>query len=147
MNHEVAAKLAKYCAYQERCTMDLKVKLDNMNVEDEEQEEIISYLKKNKFIDNRRFALTFAESKFRNKKWGKVKIRFHLEQKEITEKDICDALDSIPEEEYLDLFHTLVAQKSKTISAANEYNKNHKIAQYLISKGFEQDLIWQYLRV
>lgn len=147
MDQEITAKMAKYCAFQERCTHDILVKLENFDISKEEKEEIICWLAENNFVDDKRFAITFAESKFHSKKWGRMKIRFQLELKELPEQLIDEAINAIPEIEYLNLFKSLLKKKQRTTTGSNEYNKNHKIARSLIARGFEPDLIWQYLRV
>lgn len=139
--------MAKYCAFQERCTSEVREKLRNAGQNENDAEEIILWLTKNNFIDNKRFAITFAEGKFRSKKWGKMKIRFHLEKKEIDEPLINIALEQISDEDYRNTFEGLLKEKQRITKGSNAYNKNHKIARFLISRGFEPDMIWEYLRV
>ncbi len=147
MDQEVTAKMAKYCAFQERCTSEVREKLLKAEQSENEADEIIHWLIENNFIDNKRFAITFAEGKFRSKKWGKMKIRFHLEQKEIDDPLITFALEQISDEDYRNTFEELLKEKQRITKGSNAYNKNHKIARFLISRGFEPDMIWEYLRV
>ena len=144
---EAIRKMARYCAYQERCTSEVYDKLSASDCSAELTEEVIEDLKQNNFLNDMRFALTFAESKFRLKKWGKVKIRHHLEHKGITEAQIIKALNQIDEKEYLEIFHALVNEKRRKLNESNEYTLNYKIGQFLMSRGFEGDLIWEHLRV
>lgn len=145
--NEAFHKMARYCAYQERCSSDIYNKLSAAGCSAELMEEVIEDLKQNNFLNDMRFALTFAESKFRLKKWGKVKIRHHLEHKGIAEDQIIKALNQIDEKEYLEVFHALINEKKGKLNESNEYTLNHKTGQFLISRGFEGDLIWEHLRV
>lgn len=145
--NEAFQKMARYCAYQERCSFEVNDKLSALGCSPELIEEVIEELQENNFLDDMRFALTFAESKFRLKRWGKVKIRHHLEHKGITELQIIKALNQIDEREYLEVFYTLIDEKKRKLNESNEYTLNYKIGQFLISRGFEGDLIWEHLRV
>lgn len=139
--------MAKYCAFQERCSHDIIEKLSSYNIPTAEKEDILNWLKENNFVDDKRFAITFAQSKFNSKKWGRIKIRYHLENKNLPENIISEALETISEEDYISLFEKLLEEKMKTTTGDNDYNKNHKTARFLIARGFEPDIIWHYLRV
>jgi len=145
--NEAFQKMARYCAYQERCSFEVNDKLSALGCSQELIEEIIEELQQNNFLNDMRFACTFAESKFRLKRWGKVKIRHHLEHKGITELQIINALKQIDEKEYLEVFYALIEEKKRKLNESNEYTLNYKIGQFLISRGFEGDLIWEHLRV
>jgi regulatory protein len=79
------------------------------------------------------------------KKWGKVKIAYHLKQHNLDETIIQDALESLDQTEYRDTIENLIITKSKTVSAKNSYQKKHKIAQFMIAKGFEPDITWEII--
>lgn len=147
MNQEVTAKMAKYCAFQERCKNEIIEKLKSCSISTEEKKEILNWLEENNFVDDKRFAITFAQSKFKSKKWGRIKIRHHLENKNLSENIISEALETISEKDYMSLFEKLLKEKQETTTGDNDYNKNHKIARFLIARGFEPDIIWHYLRV
>jgi len=147
MNQKAQANLARFCAYQERSPFEVLEKMERQGVPPEEMEEIIHWLEENNFLNENRFARTFAQSKFNSSKWGKIKIRFHLENKKITKKAIEEALNSIDNETYLEALEQLITEKGEKVLADNTYKKNYKIARFLIARGFEPDLIWHYLRV
>lgn len=138
----VLAKAQKYCAYQERCQWDVEKKLAEWQVDDEIKDEIVSALISNNFINEERFALQFASGKFKIKNWGKHKIKSELSLKQISKFSINKALNSISDEEYQLTLHKLIEKKKKEISAISVFEKNQKIGQYLLAKGFESDLVW-----
>ena len=64
-------KLQRYCAYQDRCHQEVRAKLLSLGVYGDEMEEIIVSLIEDKFLDEERFARSFARGKFRLKQWGR----------------------------------------------------------------------------
>lgn len=96
---------------------------------------------KDDFLNEARFAVTYAGSKFRQKHWGKVKIKMMLQQKKVSASCIKQALDSI--ENYSETLQQLIAVALEK-NDGQKYAA-HKIAQTFIAKGFESELVWQYL--
>ena len=99
------------------------------------------------FINEERFATQFVSGKFRIKQWGKHKIRLELKKRQISTYSINKALESITDEEYRLTLQNLIIKKSRDIKAKNEFEKTQKIAQYLYSKGYETELIWDVLHI
>ncbi|MFN7332181.1 MAG: regulatory protein RecX, partial [Flavobacterium sp.] len=97
---EVLAKLEYYCAYQERCHLEVWQKLQEFTLSSQEKDEIIVALIQNNFLNEERFAMVFAQSKFHQKKWGKVRIKNELKGRQIAEILIQKALKAISPEAY-----------------------------------------------
>ena len=89
---QVLDKMAKYCAYQERCEKDVRDKLKAFDIPQEEKTKIIEYLLDNRFVNDERFAKSFVRGKVNQSGWGVNKIRFHLIQKGIDKEVIDEAL-------------------------------------------------------
>ncbi len=137
---EAHEKLANYCAYQDRCEWDARRKLYEKGIKGIKAEELISEMVKEGFIDEERYARSFARGKFRLKKWGKVRIQRELKIRDLANKSIEAALREIDPCEYYDtLLHETEKKWAKT-SEKDPYKKKFKVIQYLLSKGFEQDL-------
>jgi len=143
---EALQKMAKYCAYQERCQSEVRQKLKSFSLCEEEIESIICELIDQNFLNEERFAKAFVRGKFNQKDWGKNKIKQHLFQKEISAYCIKKGLEEINESDYLDTLERLAHRKKGTLEFSNQFNLNQKVARYLIGKGFESDLVWDYLR-
>ncbi|MCA6437746.1 MAG: regulatory protein RecX [Bacteroidota bacterium] len=138
---QVLLKLQSWCAYQERSHFELDKKLAEFELTMDEKLEIVSSLITQNFINEERFAQTFTRGKFNIKKWGKVKIKAHLKMHKIPLKLINVAIAGIPDEDYLLTIEQLIKIKSKTVKGPNHLVKKQKVINYLISKGFEFDLI------
>ncbi len=142
----VLKKAQKYCAYQERCQWEMERKLKDWQVDEEIIDQVIAELIMQNFINEERFAYQFAGGKFRIKHWGKLKIKAELKMRQISKYSINKALEGIRDEEYLLTLQNLISKKGKEIQVKNKFEKTQKIAQYLYSKGFENELIWNNLK-
>jgi len=138
---EAQIALEYYCSYQERSHKEVAQKLNKMGLIPQAIERITTSLLQNDFLNEERFAKSFARGKFRINKWGKIKIKQHLHQKGVSKANINIGLQEINEEEYLQTLHDLAKKKSNLLKENNVYKKKQKLIQYLYQKGFETTLI------
>lgn len=143
---EAKLKAARYCAYQERAPFDVEEKLKSFDLNPQQIKEILAELTEDGFINETRFTSIFVKSKFRNNKWGKIKIKQHLSLKKLPQDVIVSGLKEIPDEEYLSMIRMLVEQKTIHLNESDTFISNHKVASYLVQKGFEPELVWKYLK-
>ena len=143
---QVLDKMAKYCAYQERCVKDVRDKLKTFEISEEEKTKIIDYLLDNRFVNDERFAKSFVRGKVNQSGWGVNKIRFHLMQKGIAKDIIDEALGQTDEDLYRQRLIDILKVKSKTVKAENDYERKRKLAAYAMQKGFEASLVWEVLK-
>lgn len=143
---QVLDKMAKYCAYQERCVKDVTEKLKTFELTQKEKGEILDYLIDNRFVDNKRFAQAFVKGKINQSGWGLNKIRFHLMQKGIDKQIIDEALQTYDEETYRQRLIDVLKIKAKTVKAENDFERNRKLAAYAMQKGFEANLVWEVIK-
>ncbi|MBL0131406.1 MAG: RecX family transcriptional regulator [Chitinophagaceae bacterium] len=134
-------KLKHYCAYQERCHSEVKEKLYNLGVWKKEHDEIISTLIEENYLNEERFAIAFAGGKFRVKQWGRVKIKYELKQKGVSEYCIKKALKQIGEEDYLKLLKELTEKKQASLKGEQYLIRKKKTMDYLMGRGFEAELV------
>ena len=138
-------QLRSYCAYQERTINEVRIKLFSFQLDKIHNDKIIKQLIKEDYINEERYARVFAVSKLRANKWGRKKIFYALSEKRIPEIFIEIGLSEINEEEYLHTIRELIKKKRKVVKETDNYKLNNKIAAFLISKGFEPDLIWRVI--
>ncbi len=134
-------KMRKYCLYRDRCHFDVRSKLIKEKIYGDELEEIISILIEEDFLNEERFAKSFSVGKFRQNKWGRIKIELELKRRKVSSYCIKKGLEEIDEEEYLSVLESLWDKKFKSIDNADLYIKKQKVIRYLINKGFEISLI------
>ena len=143
---QVLDKMAKYCAYQERCVKDVRDKLKTYDIPQEERDKILDFLLDNHFVNDERFAKSFVRGKLNQSGWGVNKTRFHLMQKGIDKDIIEEALGQTDEEVYRQRLIDILKIKSKTVKAENDFERKRKLAAYAMQKGFEGSLVWEVLK-
>ena len=135
-------KIQHFCSYQERTHQEVKEKLYSFGLYKEDVETLLSQMIEEGYLNEERFAIAFAGGKFRIKKWGRVKIRYELKQKRISEYCIKKGLACIDEETYQETLQTLLDEKKATLkSEKNIFVKKQKIRSFLMQRGFEPQLI------
>ena len=143
---EARFKAEAYCSLVEHCSDDVLRKLEQWGVPSESHEQIIEYLKKERFIDERRYAIAFVRDKYRFNQWGRIKIAQALRMQHIPSDCISDAMDEINEEEYLSVLASLLQKKMRSVKAVNDYERNGKLIRFAAGHGYEMDDILQCLK-
>lgn len=143
--HLALVKMQGWCAYQERSQQDARDKLYELGMWTEAVEEIISQLIQDNFLNEERFACSFARGKFSIKKWGRIKIKQELKQKRVGEYCLKKAMKEIDETEYLNTLKKLIESKRLLIKESNKVKLKYKLLSYALSKGYESDLIYDVL--
>jgi len=143
---QILQKIYHYCAYQERSHRQVKQKLFDLGLYGEQVDQILARLITEGFINEERFAKSYAGGKFRMKKWGRLKIVQELEQQAISGRNIQTALKEIDAADYEQTLRTLLLRKMKLVDSTNVYQWRDKLARYATGKGYEPELVWQLLR-
>ena len=138
---EAVLNIQKYCAFQERCHKEVRYKLIEHAIYGDLLEEIISDLISNNFLDEERFARTFARGKFRMKQWGRNKIKQELKIRDVSAYSIKAAMTEIDGDEYISVLSHLIAKKERTTTFKNQFDKKKKLTDYALSKGYEYEMI------
>lgn len=129
--------------YQDRCHKEVEKKLSEFNLISEAKAHILLHLLQHDFLNEERFAKSFVRGKFRIKKWGKHKIIRELKLRNISTYNITYALKEIDESNYLKTFNELVEKRLQQITDKDIYKKRKKLADYLIYRGWESNLVYQ----
>lgn len=140
-NEVTLNKLQQYCAYQDRSHAEVRTKLLSLKVYGDDLEEIMSLLIQDKYLDELRYACSYARGKFRMKRWGKVKIKINLRKNQVSDYCIRKAMQEIDEEEYLEVLDNLYSKKFTSCTDTNPLVCKQKAIKYCQSRGFEMDLI------
>lgn len=135
-------KLEYYCSYQERCHAEVTQKLQQMHMIPQAIDTIVVHLIENNFLNEERFACSFARGKHRIKKWGKLRIINELKFRGISKYNIDIALKEFSNEEYFETFETLAESTWNSIKESHPAKKKKKFCDFLIRKGYESHLIF-----
>lgn len=146
---QASVKIRHYCAFQERTHQEVKTKLSSYGLSWSDANQIISSLIEDGFLNEERFAKAFVGGKFRMKGWGRKKIEMELKKRQIAtysiQKAIREEIDPVAYEA------TMTKQMEKKWNALKgpgntAYVKQAKVRQYLLSKGFENNIITKAMK-
>lgn len=148
MDRHLLQKAAAYCAYQERTQDEVRKRLKKWGVEEnDEADELIAELVTLNYLSEERFAKTYAGSKFRQKKWGKRRIKQELSRRGLTEYNINQGMNQIGDAAYEDTLRDLLKKKLASLerTESDSRKRKQKLVSYALSKGYENELIWKVL--
>ncbi|HPM31340.1 MAG TPA: regulatory protein RecX [Chryseolinea sp.] len=143
---EAKQKIFRYCAYQERCHSEVRNRLYTYGLYRNDIDNIIIHLISEGFLNEERFAKAYAGGKFRMKQWGKLKIQIELELRGLTKNCIAIGLKEIDTAHYNRTLEQLILKKRLLLEEDNTFVLRDKIAQYVIHKGYEPELVWSTIK-
>lgn len=140
-------KLKHYCGYQERSHAEVREKLYSLGIWKKDHDGIIATLIEEDYLNEERFAFAFAGGKYRMKQWGRVKIKYELKQKQVSDYSIKKALKQIDEDEYRQTLSKLATDRYASLKAEQYLVRKKKTADYLLQKGYENGLVMQAIEM
>lgn len=142
------ARMERYCAYQDRCHSQVRAKLREFPaLSEQERENIICLLIENRFLDEERFACSFARGKHRFNRWGRLRIERELRARDIPPRLIATALAQLDPQEYRKCFLELFRQKEKETGGLHSRSQIAKVYNFMVSHGYEPESIWEAINV
>ena len=90
--------------------------------------------------------MAYASGKVNIKKWGKIKVKQGLKLKKVPDRLIQKALNSIDGDKYAANLLATAEKKSAVLTEKEPYKKKFKLITYLLSKGYELDIINDVLK-
>ena len=142
---EAFLQLASLCANAEHCQHEMLEKMRKWELTEAVQARVMARLVKERYVDDERYARAFVKDKIRYNKWGRRKVKQALWLKRIDDNIQRTVLDEISDEEYLKVLKPLLKQKTKSIKAESDYERNQKLVRFALSRGFTFDIIRQCL--
>lgn len=140
---EALQKLEHFCAYQERCHDEVVSKLYSLKMTSDEIDSIVVQLIEGNFLNETRFACSFARGKHRIKHWGKIRITNELKLRHISSTNINLAFKEISAEEYETTFENLSERCWNAIQEKNVLKKRKKFCDYMLRRGYESNIVYE----
>jgi regulatory protein len=138
---EAVVLLERFCAYQERYTKEIRIKMAEYLLDTADAEVILDYLIEERYIDDARYADAYVRGKVRNNHWGFTKIRLSLGAKGIQSRYIDAAINQIPTNEYEAIAKKVAEKRQADVESETPFVQRQKISQTLLRAGYEQDLV------
>ncbi len=143
---EALQKLRNYCAYQERCHKEVVQKLSELGMIDAAINQIVVSLIGDNYLNEERFAFSYARGKFSQKHYGKIRIQRELKLRNIHPKLIQKAIDQIDSADFDHAFETLADKKWESLRKENALLKKKKFIDYMVYRGWETERVYDKLR-
>lgn len=137
--------MAGLCAGAEQCAADIRAKILKQGFTHEEAAAMISYLQRNKYLDDSRYARAYAADKVRFSGWGRMKVRMGLRAKGMGDSIIAQALEYILEADYKEALGKVMAAKAKSLDLT-DVKERQKLYRHMAGRGFESQLIISAMR-
>lgn len=144
---EAYTKMAQLCSRSEQCSADIRKKIMAFEIVDEIVDEIIDKLIEEKYIDDIRYVKAYVNDKFKINKWGRIKMKYYLRAKGLSDSTIQIGLDQIDEEKYKTALVKTMKSKAKSIKGKDRFTKMGQIIRYTQNRGFEPELIHRYMNL
>ena len=134
-------KLKKYCAYQERCQMEVRKKAYSYGLSSEEAESVITHLIRENFLNEQRFAEAYVRGKYKFKRWGRKKLELELKSRQVTSYCIKKGMAQIEPAIYFSNLVHLTEKRLPLTKGKNQAIIKQKLFRHLLGKGYEGNLI------
>ena len=133
---QALSSLMRLCARAERSSGDALRLMARWEVAQEQRQEVLQRLIKERFIDDNRYAEAFVREKVNLGGWGEYKIRTALRRKGINEQIIIEAIKQIPTEKSAEQLQQKLERKIKSIKYENAFQLRNKLMRYALSLGY-----------
>lgn len=144
---EALSWAAGYCSKSEHCKADVLPKLEKYELSNDDIQKLLAYLQKEGYLNEHRYAKAYALDQFRFHRWGRIKIRYALQQKNLPSEAIAEALSAISESDYKRVLSDLLKEKYQKTQAQNDYELAAKMLRFAYSKGFEPEYVKQCMDI
>lgn len=142
---EALLRLENLCSRSEQCEFELERKMIGWGVRREDRKAILEELRENRYVDDKRFARSYANDKARFSAWGPNKIRMELIKRHIKSSDISEALHGVEQEVWKTGLLRNARSKAKNLQLDLEgeegYLERQKLYRYLIGRGFPSSAV------
>jgi regulatory protein len=133
-------KARKYCSTRETCRSDLLKKMQTWGLTGDPVNKIIEQLLAEGFLNELRYARAAANDQYKFNKWGRIKIKYFLQQHGIPPEIITEALETIDEDAYMKMMKVQLKEKEKHSRFSNPWDRKAKLMRFANSRGYETGL-------
>lgn len=129
------------CAKSEHCEYDIREKMRRTDLTTEQQQRIIDALRRDKYIDDSRYASTFVRDKLQFNGWGEQKIRFELHRRQISDEAINAALAETDATQFDQKLLKAMQAKMRSAHDSDPYKLRAQLMRFGASRGFSFDQV------
>lgn len=127
-----------------RSQKELEKKLKEKGFVPEIIKKVIARIKELGYLDDKKFAKAWLESRKLSRK-GKYVVQRELKQKGVTEEIVKKTISSYTPKDELEIAIELAGKKMKTYENLDKFKKRQKLAAFLANRGFSWGVIQEVL--
>ena len=131
MIDEWKEKMRRWCSLQERCTGDVRRKLQGQIDEEEGVDVILATLVEEGFLSDERFLTSYVRTHAEHKSWGPRKIVHGLRAKGFSSAAANAAVAAHSQSSFQASLKALVERRRAELPA-----KRERVIRFLVSRGF-----------
>lgn len=138
------AVACRFLSYRDRSALEIRRRLERDDYPSEVIEEVVEHLQDEALLDDRRFALAYAEICFRSRGYGPVRVRAELRSKGIAPAAVEAVLaeEFADRDELLDRAREAAAKRWQRLArTSNVQKRKKKVYDHLARRGFRFDMI------
>lgn len=140
ITEEVAySRLTALCSRAEYCLSDLHRKMQGWLLPEGAETRLLERLKRERYVDETRYAHAFVREKFRQNRWGSRRIALELHRKQIDDEIVQDALTEIPAEDSNATLAQLLRQRLRTVKGKDDTEIFLKLLRFSVGRGYSYE--------
>jgi regulatory protein len=132
----------KALSRKERTVAEMGSWLQARGVDSDEVEAVVSYLAEDGTLDDRRFAVRYAEDKRELSGWGEDRIRLALAKRGVPEDHIAEALEAGDDDE---VARAIAVLRGRGGSLCDALERN-KAFGFLVRRGYNAEVAYEAVR-
>ena len=141
---KVLDRMRNLCSRREYCRADIMKKaMSALDGDREKAEKVMEILVAEKYIDEFRYASTFARDKSAISGWGETKIRYMLSSKGVPREIIDKALEEIDESKAMTRLEKLMDNKYRSLK--DDPQCRLKMLRFGLGRGYGYDEVSKVL--
>ncbi len=133
---QALSSLMALCARAERSSGDALRLMTRWGIDPAAQGAILEQLRRERFIDDRRYAGAYIREKTRLNGWGVYKIRAELSRKGVAREIIDDELSTLDSETMSNRLEEMLSKRALKVKFETHYQLRDKLLRYGASLGY-----------
>ncbi|MFC4077913.1 RecX family transcriptional regulator [Salinithrix halophila] len=144
--NKVRQAVLRYVGYKPRTVSEVERYLTGKGFAPEHHHPVIAEMKKQGYLDDRRFAESWVEERRRTKGYGVAMLRQELKQKGISEEVVAEAVGDLGQDEEREVAQQVAEKRYRRLRGHPWPAVERRLGQYLFRRGFASSLVYSLLR-
>lgn len=126
----------RYCALAEQCESGVRQKLVTWGAGADDANAVVECLRSEGYLDDKRYARAYCESKMLQQGWGRQKVLYQLRLKHLPKEAIDSGVAVVDDERYFEMLRATAERKMQELGPDFTPDNQRKLVSFLTSRGF-----------